>query len=120
MAVAIDVRGDRALGDAWSTADAGVDAEDIIRTLADAGVETFEVTAIDRDGLLGGPDLGLYERLVHFHRGAIIASGGIVTVADVQAVRDVGCRGAIIGRALYEGRLSLPDALTAVSRDPRQ
>ena len=120
IAVAIDVRGDRAVGDAWSTADAGVDAEDIIRTLADAGVETFEVTAIDRDGLLGGPDLGLYERLVHLDRGAIIASGGIATVTDVQAVRDVGCRGAIIGRALYEGRLSLPDALTAVGRDPRQ
>ena len=53
-----------------------------IGRLADAGVETFEVTAIDRDGLLEGPDLELYERLVALDRGAIIASGGITTVAD--------------------------------------
>ena len=54
------------------------------------GVQTFEVTAIDRDGLLGGPDLALYERLVALDRGAIIASGGIATLADLVAVRDIG------------------------------
>ena len=52
-------------------------------SLADAGVRTFEVTAIERDGLLEGPDLALYERVVALDRGAIIASGGIATVADL-------------------------------------
>jgi phosphoribosylformimino-5-aminoimidazole carboxamide ribotide isomerase len=113
ITVAIDVRDDRAVGEAWSAADPGVDAEEAIRRLADAGVEIFEVTAIERDGLLAGPNLGLYERLVELDRGAVIASGGIATVADLHALRAIGCAGAIIGRALYEGRLSLRDALTA-------
>ncbi len=111
ITVAIDVREGRAVGDAWSTDDHGVDAADTIRRLADVGVETFEVTAIDRDGLLSGPDLDLYGRLVRLDRGAIIGSGGVTTVADVVALRAAGCAGAIIGRALYEGRISLADAL---------
>jgi phosphoribosylformimino-5-aminoimidazole carboxamide ribotide isomerase len=116
IAVAIDVRDGRAVGDGWSVDDPGVDAEEIIRRLADAGVETFEVTAIERDGLLGGPDLELYERLVALDVGAIIASGGGTTLADVAAVRNVGCRGVIIGRAIYEGRLTVRGALDAASR----
>ncbi len=116
IAVAIDIREGRAVGDAWSAGDTGVDAATIIGRLADVGVETFEVTAIERDGLLAGPDLALYERLVRLDRGDIIASGGITTVDDISAVRALGCRGAIIGRALYAGRLSLRDALEAGSR----
>jgi phosphoribosylformimino-5-aminoimidazole carboxamide ribotide isomerase len=116
IAIAIDVRDGRAVGDAWSASDRGVDAEEVIRRLADAGVETFEVTAIDRDGMLAGPNLALYERLVGLDRGAIIASGGITTVDDIQAVQDVGCAGAIIGRALYEGRLTVRDALSIAMR----
>ena len=116
IGVAIDVRDGRAVGEAWSTADAGVDAVDAIRRLSDVGVETFEVTAIDRDGLLGGPDLDLYERLVRLRRGAIIASGGIASVDDIRAVRAAGCTGVIVGRALYDGRFSLRDAL-AVADD---
>jgi phosphoribosylformimino-5-aminoimidazole carboxamide ribotide isomerase len=111
IAVAIDVREDRAVGDGWSAADLGVDAEETIRRLADAGVETYEVTAIERDGLLTGPNLALYERLVGLDLGSIIASGGISSVDHIAAVRAVGCRGAIVGRALYEGRLSLRDAI---------
>jgi len=116
IAVAIDVRDDRAVGDAWSVTDPGVDAEEAIRRLVDLGVETFEVTAIERDGLLGGPNLPLYERLVRLGRGAIIASGGVATRDDVRAVKAIGCRGAIIGRALYTGELSLRDALEEGSR----
>jgi phosphoribosylformimino-5-aminoimidazole carboxamide ribonucleotide (ProFAR) isomerase len=58
-----------------------------VERLADQGVDTFEVTAIDRDGLLEGPDLPLYRRLVDLGRGAIVASGGIATIGDVLAVR---------------------------------
>ena len=74
------------------------------------------MTAIERDGLLHGPDLSLYERLAGLGRGAIIASGGITTLNDLRAVRDVGCGGAIVGRALYEGHLDLVDALGLVRR----
>ena len=91
----------------------GQDALDAIALLADRGVTTFEVTAIDRDGLLQGPDLDLFGRAVALGRGRIIASAGITSRKDVALVRAIGCAGVIIGRALYEGQLSLQDALSA-------
>ena len=69
IAVAIDVRDGLAVGHGWVPGAAGVDAADAIRRLSDVGVTTFEVTAIDRDGLLGGPDLALYERLIALDAG---------------------------------------------------
>ena len=69
------------------------------------------MTAIDRDGLLAGPDLALYERIVGIDRGTVIASGGIATIDDLRALRDAGCSGAIVGRALYDGRLDLAEVL---------
>ena len=92
----------------------GVDAADAIGRLADAGVTTFEVTAIDRDGLLGGPDLALYGRLIALGSGSIIASGGIATIADLVALRDLGCTGAIVGRALLDGSMDLAAAAASL------
>ncbi len=117
VAAAIDVRNGRAIGHGWMAGDQWVEASEAIRRLADQGVVTFEVTAIDRDGVLEGPDLILYERLVHLDRGSIVASGGIATGADVRATREIGCTGAIVGRALYEGRLTL-GAILAVATEP--
>lgn len=111
IVAALDVRGGRAVGHGWAPGAAGVDATEVLRRLADAGVTTFEVTAIDRDGLLGGPDLRLYEGLVRMGRGAIVASGGIASVEDLRAVQGIGCTGAIVGRAIYEGRIRLADAI---------
>jgi phosphoribosylformimino-5-aminoimidazole carboxamide ribotide isomerase len=117
IAAAIDVRDGRALGHGWSKGAAGVDATDAIECLAAVGITTFEVTAIERDGLLEGPDLPLYERVVRLERGSVIASGGIATLDDLRAIRDLGCAGAIVGRALYEGQIELTDAL-AVATEP--
>jgi phosphoribosylformimino-5-aminoimidazole carboxamide ribotide isomerase len=115
IAVAIDVRDGLAVGHGWRMGTGGIDAADALHQLFDAGVETFEVTAIEHDGLLEGPDLGLYERLVRLERGEIIASGGIASFIDIRAVREIGCVGAIVGRALYEGRLDLRDAFRGLS-----
>jgi len=117
IAVAIDVRDGRAVGHGWAPGTAGMDAADVIdpadaiRRLSDLGVTTFEVTAIERDGLLMGPNLELYEQLVSLDRGTIIASGGISTIDDLRAVRDLGCSGAIVGRALYEGQIDIGETL---------
>lgn len=114
IAVAIDVRDGRAVGSGWALGQAGIDAGEAIRGLADVGVVTFEVTAIERDGLLEGPDLALYEHLMPLiGPGTIIASGGIATLDDLRAVRDIGCAGAIVGRAIHDGRLDLPAVLAA-------
>ena len=115
IAVAVDVREGKAVGDAWQQGAQGQPPEALVRRLADLGVRTFEVTAIDRDGLLGGPDLDLLGRIVRLELGAVIASGGIRTVDDVVAVRDIGCAGAIVGRALYTGAFDLRAALAATT-----
>ena len=81
-----------------------------------AGVTTFELTAISRDGLLEGPDLDLLAQLVVPGHGSVIASGGISSLADLRAVADLGCTGAIVGRALYEDRIDLGEALGWAAR----
>jgi len=121
IVVALDVRNGRALGSAWHAHEDDPPVEVAYSQVADEGVATFEVTAIDRDGLLGGPDLALYRRLVRLDRGAVIASGGIASLEDLRRLRDAGCAGAIVGRALYEGALDIGEALAAVrSGSPRR
>jgi phosphoribosylformimino-5-aminoimidazole carboxamide ribotide isomerase len=111
LAVALDVRDGYAVGQAWREGAPGEPAAEALVRLAAAGVATFEVTAIERDGLLEGPDLGLLAGLVHLGAGQIVASGGIASADDVRAVRDAGCAGVIVGRALYEGRVTLAELL---------
>lgn len=112
IAVALDVRDGRAIGHGWRDGAPNVPVDATLTALADAGVRIFEVTAIDRDGTSGGPDLELYERLVALGRGSLIASAGISSQRDIAAVRAIGCSGAIIGRALYDGRLPIEVALS--------
>jgi phosphoribosylformimino-5-aminoimidazole carboxamide ribotide isomerase len=113
IVVALDIRDGLALGEGWRTGASGVRAADALAMLADQGVTTFEATAIARDGLLGGPDLAMLGRLIGLDRGAVIASGGIASLDDIRAVRQLGCAGAIVGRALYEGRFDLASAIGA-------
>ena len=120
IAIALDVRDGLALGEGWRPGAAGLRAEDALVALADAGAELFEVTAIERDGLLEGPDLALLARLVSIGLGQMIASGGVSSLDDLRRVRDLGCAGAIVGRAIYEGRLDLASAIAALpDGDPR-
>ena len=113
IAVALDVGDGLALGEGWRAGAAGVRAGDALAALADQGVTTFEATAIERDGLLTGPDLDLLARLLELGRGDVIASGGVATLEDIRAVRRLGCAGAIVGRALYDGDIDLASAIGA-------
>ena len=115
VVVALDVRDGLAVGEAWRSGAPGVAVEVALARLADEGVTTFEVTSIERDGGLGGPGLELLERLVRLERGSIIASGGIRSIDDLLAVRAIGCTGAIVGRAIYEGGLDLGQAIRAMA-----
>jgi phosphoribosylformimino-5-aminoimidazole carboxamide ribotide isomerase len=111
VAVALDVRNGSAMGHAWARGAAGIPVADAIVRLAAEGVRWFEVTAIDRDGTLDGPDTDLLRLALGVAPIRVIASGGIATVADLAAVRALGCAGAIVGRAIYEGRFTVAEAM---------
>jgi phosphoribosylformimino-5-aminoimidazole carboxamide ribotide isomerase len=115
VAVALDVRAGLALGEGWRPGAPGIRAGEALAQLAESGVQLFEATAIDRDGLLGGPDLELLGRLVRVGAGRVIASGGVTSLDDLRDLRAIGCAGAIVGRALYEGRLDLGSAIAAMA-----
>jgi phosphoribosylformimino-5-aminoimidazole carboxamide ribotide isomerase len=114
VAVALDVRSGQAVGEGWRSGAAGIPVVDAATRLGDEGVETLIVTGIDRDGRLEGPDLGLLESILRLGPGRVIASGGISSTEDVLRVRQLGCSGAIVGRAIYEGRLDLRTTLQAL------
>ena len=89
-----------------------VTLDSLVETYADAGLAHALVTDIGRDGMLAGPNDSLYRRLVRtWPHIAWQASGGIADTADLARLRDAGLSGAIIGRALYEGRFTLAEAL---------
>jgi phosphoribosylformimino-5-aminoimidazole carboxamide ribotide isomerase len=111
IAVAADIRDGLAIGDGWIPGAAGIPVATVLTRVEAAGAGAVIVTAIARDGLLCGPDLDLLDSVVQATSTPVIASGGIRSVEDLLAVRDVGCSGAIVGRALYDGSIDLPTAL---------
>ena len=115
IAVALDVRDGAAVGHGWVPGGPGVPVQTAMSSLLDAGVRWFEVTAVARDGMLAGPDLELLRGLAGNPRASIIASGGIGSADDLRAVHAIGCAGAIVGRALYDGSLTLAAALSAIA-----
>lgn len=116
IAVALDVRNGEVVGSGWVPGAPAMPLERALANLDAAGITTVIVTAIARDGLLGGPDLALLRQAVGATRADVIASAGISAIADISAVREIGCRGAIIGRAIYDGRIDLPAAISAAAR----
>jgi phosphoribosylformimino-5-aminoimidazole carboxamide ribotide isomerase len=114
IVAALDVRHGQALGDGWVDGARGAEVTDLATSLAEAGVHWFAVTAIARDGGMEGPDLELLEAVrTAVPQAAIIASGGISSLADI---RELGARrfnAAITGRALYEGAFTVAEALAA-------
>ncbi|MCL7713632.1 1-(5-phosphoribosyl)-5-[(5-phosphoribosylamino)methylideneamino]imidazole-4-carboxamide isomerase [Stenotrophomonas mori] len=95
----------------WTeTADATLD--ELAARYARAGMKHLLCTDIARDGMLSGPNIDLYAHLVATLPGvAVQASGGVRGVADVAAAKAAGCAGAVLGKALLEGRLRLEEAL---------
>ncbi len=84
---------------------------DLARRMQEAGVASMILTDIEKDGMLAGPNLKLLDHLVHQIGIPVIASGGISTLKHLQEIaRLPGVEGAIIGKALYTGAISLPKA----------
>lgn len=92
-----------------------IPAVDVLDGLAGAGVARMLVTGIGRDGTMAGPELDLMRLAVEDGRFGVIASGGVGTLDDIREVAAVGCEGVIVGRALYESRFTLGEALATGS-----
>ncbi len=85
---------------------------DIIKFITDyraKGIKYTICTDINKDGMLKGPSVGLYKEILEIPGLKLIASGGITTIKDIEELSLMGCEGAIIGKALYEGILDLKD-----------
>ncbi len=80
---------------------------DSMALFMDMGVREFLLTSVDRDGTMNGPDITMLSSAVRSTSANIIASGGISSVEDAIKVRNVGCSAVILGKALYEGKLSV-------------
>ena len=91
--------------------------EDVVslsKQMADIGVASLILTDIEKDGMLEGPNFSLYQEVSKVVDIPIIASGGVTTLEQIKRLSlTPGVSGAIVGKALYEGRVSLPDAITA-------
>ena len=111
LVAAIDVRDGRAVGRGWT--ETGRPLEPVLDRVREAGVSLLMVTSVTADGMLLGPDLGLIRSVASRPGVRLIASGGIATLDDVRAVAASGAEAAVIGRALYEGRFTLTEAMAA-------
>ncbi len=89
--------------------DGGIDIYTFIRQMLDAGLQQFFCTDISKDGMLQGSAIALYRQLLGVFPGLnLIASGGVTAIEEVESLRVAGCTGAIIGKAIYEGSITLP------------
>ncbi len=80
-----------------------------IKNYKNKGAKYGIVTDIDKDGMLSGPAFELYEEILKETKINLIASGGITTIEEVKKLKNIGCEGAIIGKAIYEGTINLKD-----------
>ena len=116
IAVGLDVRGTTLAARGW-TQDGG-DIWQSLQRLDDEGCARYVVTDVHRDGTLTGPNLQLLRDVCARTSAPVVASGGVSSLDDLRAIASltpIGIEGAIVGKALYAGAFTLPEALAAVA-----
>ena len=113
VAIGLDVRGTRLQARGW-TEDAG-ELHPALAALDDAGVRTYVVTDVARDGMLSGPNLDLLADVMSRTPAVVVASGGVSSLDDLRALARLGVGECIVGTALYAGAFTLPDAIRAAA-----
>lgn len=112
IAVGLDVRGTTLAARGWTRE--GGDLWTVLDRLEEAGCSRYVVTDVTKDGTLKGPNLDLLRELTTRTPKPIVASGGVSSLDDIAALRDLvplGVEGAIVGKALYAGAFTLAEAL---------
>jgi phosphoribosylformimino-5-aminoimidazole carboxamide ribotide isomerase len=90
--------------------DGGISISEFIGKMLALGAQNIFCTDISKDGVLEGPSIELYKQIMEEHPSInLIASGGVSKIEDVITLQQVGCSGAIIGKAIYEGKITLPE-----------
>jgi phosphoribosylformimino-5-aminoimidazole carboxamide ribotide isomerase len=110
IVVGIDAKNGYVATHGWLTT-SEVKAIDLSKRFADAGAETFIFTDIATDGTLSGPNIAAVCEMAKVTGKTVIASGGVSSLADLSALNAEGVKGAIVGKALYENRFTLKEAL---------
>lgn len=112
----LDARDGRVAVKGW-TAVSEVNAIDLLKELSGYSIGAVIYTDIARDGMLSGPNLSALKEIVASSPFPVIASGGITSLEDLRAVRSLGpqVEGAIVGKALYDGKLDYPTTMAALS-----
>ena len=110
IAVGLDARDGKLATDGW-LAQSDVSALSLARELAEIGLATIIFTDIRRDGTLAGPNLDALAEMTGIPGVDVIASGGVGRIEDLTAIAATGAAGVIVGRALYDGRVDLAEAL---------
>lgn len=116
IAVGVDARDGKVAVGGWLDV-TDLDSLEFCRRLADWGVETVIYTDIATDGMLAGPNRQVYPLLTAIPGLNVVASGGVTSYDDVISLRETGCRAAIIGKALYSGKIDLARALALAKEE---
>lgn len=114
VVIAIDVRDGRVAVEGWTTS-SDLTASELATRCRSAGARRLLVTSAARDGSLAGPDLALLSEVLPAGL-PVIAAGGLASLDDLLALRELGCEGAIAGSALLAGRFTLSEALAVAAR----
>jgi 1-(5-phosphoribosyl)-5-[(5-phosphoribosylamino)methylideneamino] imidazole-4-carboxamide isomerase/N-(5'phosphoribosyl)anthranilate isomerase len=112
IAVGLDVRGTTLAARGWT--EEGGDLFEVLARLERDGCARYVVTDVAKDGTLTGPNLDLLRRVCEHTDKPVVASGGVSSLQDLR-LTSIGVEGAIVGKALYAGAFTLPEALTAVA-----
>ena len=113
IAVGLDAKDGFVATRGWVETSALTAAEVALR-MRDMGVSTLIYTDISRDGMMQGPSLARGKDVIYKTQMDIIGSGGVSSISDLLKLQEIGCAGAILGRAMYEGAFTVPDALEAI------
>lgn len=103
-----DAKGRRVSAGGWLE-DSEKEVTEFIKEYHSGGVQYVICTDIDRDGTLEGPSIDLYRNILGIHGLNLIASGGVSSIRDINELNKIGCEGVIIGKAVYEGKITLKE-----------